>query len=95
MGRAAQAGRGLASAAKPRRAAALAGVGREGRLADAPSFMVKARYHGSTGLRHVLPASCANGVTHISHINPAGLAAISNGTTRCSRIAEHSGDHEC
>ena len=24
--------------------------------------MVKARYHGSTGLRHVLPASCANGV---------------------------------
>ena len=36
MGRAAQAGRGVASAAKPRRAAALAGVGREGRLADAP-----------------------------------------------------------
>ena len=34
-------------------------------------------------------------VTHISHINPAGLAAISNGDTRCSRIAEHSGYHEC
>ena len=32
---------------------------------------------------------------HIPHINPAGLAAISNGTTRCSRIAEHSGYHEC
>ena len=68
MGRAAQAGRGVASAAKPRRAAALAGVGREGRLADAPSFMVKARrYHGSTGLRHVLPASCANGVNLLGH----------------------------
>ena len=62
-----QAGRGVASAAKPRRAAALAGVGREGRLADAPSFMVKARYHGSTGLRHVLPASCANGVNLLGH----------------------------
>ena len=34
-------------------------------------------------------------LTHISHINPAGLAAISNGTTRCSRIAEYSGYHEC
>ena len=33
--------------------------------------------------------------THISHINPAGLAAISNGTTRCSRIAEYSSYHEC
>ena len=33
--------------------------------------------------------------SHIFHINPAGLAAISNGTTRCSRIAEHSGYHEC
>ena len=33
--------------------------------------------------------------THIPHINPAGLAAISNGTTRCSRIAERSGYHEC
>ena len=33
--------------------------------------------------------------THISHINPAGLAAISNSDTRCSRIAEHSGYHEC
>ena len=33
--------------------------------------------------------------THISHINPAGLAVISNRTTRCSRIAEHSGYHEC
>ena len=32
---------------------------------------------------------------HISHINPAGLAAISNSDTRCSRIAEHSGYHEC
>ena len=30
-----------------------------------------------------------------SHINPAGLAVISNGDTRCSRIAEHNGDHEC
>ena len=34
-------------------------------------------------------------ISHISHINPAGLAVISNGTTRCSRIAEHSGYHEC
>ena len=33
--------------------------------------------------------------THISHINPAGLAAISNGDTRCSRIAERSAYHEC
>ena len=33
--------------------------------------------------------------THISHINPAGLAAISNIATQCSRIAEHSGYHEC
>ena len=30
-----------------------------------------------------------------SHINPAGLAAISNGTTRCSRMPEYSGYHEC
>ena len=34
-------------------------------------------------------------VTHISHINPAGLTVISNRTTRCSRIAERSGYHEC
>ena len=34
-------------------------------------------------------------LTHIPHINPAGLTAISNRTTRCSRIAEHSGYHEC
>ena len=32
---------------------------------------------------------------HIFHINPAGLAAISNGTTRCSRIADRSSYHEC
>ena len=32
---------------------------------------------------------------HISHIKPAGLTAISNKTARCSRIAEHSGYHEC
>ena len=51
--------RGVAGAAKPRRAGALAGEGRGGRLADAPRGMVKARYHGSTGLRHVLPTSCA------------------------------------
>ena len=36
-----------------------------------------------------------NVYAHIPHINPAGLAVISNGTTRCSRIAEHSGYHEC
>ena len=35
------------------------------------------------------------GLSHISHINLAGLAAISNGTTQWSRIAEHSGYHEC
>ena len=34
-------------------------------------------------------------LTHISHINPVWLVAISNGTTQCSRIAEHSGYHEC
>ena len=34
-------------------------------------------------------------LTHISHINPAGLAVISNRTTRCSRIAEHCSYHEC
>ena len=34
-------------------------------------------------------------MTHISHINPAGLTAISNGDARCSRIAEHSSYHEC
>ena len=33
--------------------------------------------------------------THISHINPAGCVVNSNGDTRCSRIAEHSGYHEC
>ena len=33
--------------------------------------------------------------SHISHINPAGHAVISNRTTRCSRISEHSGYHEC
>ena len=43
------------------------------------------------------PDFCAEAIifTHISHINPAGLAVISNGTTRCSRIAEYSGYHEC
>ena len=34
-------------------------------------------------------------LAHISHINLAGLAVISNRTTRCSRIAEYSGYHEC
>ena len=46
----------------------------------------------------ILPLPTSNRsqyIAHISHINPAGLAAISNGTTRCSRIAEHSGYHEC
>ena len=33
--------------------------------------------------------------THISHINPAWLAVISNIGDRCSRIAEHSSYHEC
>ena len=33
--------------------------------------------------------------THISHINPARCVVISNSDTRCSRIAEHSGYHEC
>ena len=37
----------------------------------------------------------AKALPHISHINLAGLAAISNGTTQWSRIAEHSGYHEC
>ena len=32
---------------------------------------------------------------HISHINPAGCVVNSNSDTRCSRIAEHSGYHEC
>ena len=32
---------------------------------------------------------------HISHINPARCVVISNSDTRCSRIAEHSGYHEC
>ena len=33
--------------------------------------------------------------THISHINPADRAVISNICIRCSRIAEHIGYHEC
>ena len=81
MGRAGQAGRGVASAAKPRRAAALAGVGREGRLADAPSPMVKARYHGSTGLRHVLPASCANGVNLLGQETPPDVPYLRTAST--------------
>ena len=36
-----------------------------------------------------------NKLSHISHINPVWLVAISNGTTQCSRIAEYSGYHEC
>ena len=32
---------------------------------------------------------------HISHINPARCVVNSNISTRCSRIAEHSGYHEC
>ena len=53
---------GVATAAQPRRALGRwqgKGVG-EG--SQTPLNMVKARYHGSTGLRHVLPAFCANGV---------------------------------
>ena len=34
-------------------------------------------------------------VSHISHINPADRAVISNICIRCSRIAEHIGYHEC
>ena len=52
--------------------------------------MTELRLAGATTIEE------ANAVlTHISHINPAGLAVISNRTTRCSRIAEHSGYHEC
>ena len=32
---------------------------------------------------------------HISHINPAWRAVISNIGDRCSRIADHSSHHEC
>ena len=41
------------------------------------------------------PLTTDNVFAHISHIKPAGLTAISNKTARCSRIAEHSGYHEC
>ena len=34
-------------------------------------------------------------LSHISHINPARCVVNSNNATRCSRIAEHSGYHEC
>ena len=34
-------------------------------------------------------------LAHISHINPAGCVVNSNSDTQCSRIAEHSGYHEC
>ena len=34
-------------------------------------------------------------LAHISHINPADRAVISNICIRCSRIAEHIGYHEC
>ena len=37
----------------------------------------------------------SSGLTHISHINPAWRAVISNIGDRCNRIAEHSGYHEC
>ena len=33
--------------------------------------------------------------THISHINPTRRVVNSTIATRCSRIAEHSGYHEC
>ena len=35
------------------------------------------------------------GDVHRAHINPAGCVVNSNSDTRCSRIAEHSGYHEC
>ena len=70
------------------------------RLADDPTMRVVV---GDRGIDK--PAASTNTMSrfetevliqaHIPHINPAGLAAISNGTTRCSRIAEHSGYHEC
>ena len=34
-------------------------------------------------------------LTYISHINPARCVVNSTIATRCSRIAEHSGYHEC
>ncbi len=34
-------------------------------------------------------------MAHISHINPAWRAVISNMRDRCSRIAEHISFHEC
>ena len=37
----------------------------------------------------------AHYLSHISHINPAGRAVISNIGDRCNRIAEHSSYHEC
>ena len=55
----------------------------------------KSRDQVSTGPRIIWTAPTSDDYSHIPHINPAGLAAISNGTTRCSRIAEHSGYHEC
>ena len=38
---------------------------------------------------------CSMSLPHISHINPADRAVISNICIRCSRIAEHIGYHEC
>ena len=54
-----------------------------------------ASYNGHFGSTCYHPLFVFNQLAHISHINPARLAAISNSDTRCSRIAEHSGYHEC
>ena len=57
---------------------------------DLPQLLVlDAQAETSLGEEYLLAS------THISHINPAGLAVISNRTTRCSRIAEHCSYHEC
>ena len=57
--------------------------------------LIQWRFHPHTVHRDRRLRSTQGPSAHISHINPAGLAAISNSDTRCSRIAEHSGYHEC
>ena len=48
-----------------------------------------ASYNGHFG------STCYHPLSHISHISPARCVVNSNIDTRYSRIAEHSGHHEC
>ena len=67
---------------------------RTGEAAEAPHRRVVAAFRTEQAAYELVKA-IRDPLAHISHIKPAGLTAISNKTARCSRIAEHSGYHEC